>query len=33
MNDCLTYYTELFAQMKAAADPAPVAVVAPATAE
>jgi 3beta-hydroxy-Delta5-steroid dehydrogenase / steroid Delta-isomerase len=33
MNESLPYYTELFAQMKAGADPAPVAVVAPATTE
>src|ERR1700748_2512471 len=30
MTECLPYYTELFDQMKAAASPAPVAVVAPA---
>jgi 3beta-hydroxy-delta5-steroid dehydrogenase/steroid delta-isomerase len=33
MTECLPYYTELFDQMKAAASPAPVAVVAPAVAE
>jgi 3beta-hydroxy-delta5-steroid dehydrogenase/steroid delta-isomerase len=34
MAECLPYYTELFDQMKAAAaDPQPVAVVAPAVAE
>ncbi len=33
MLDCLPYYTELFDQMKAAATPAPVAVVAPAVAK
>ena len=33
MVECLPYYTELFDQMKAAASPAPVAIVAPAVAE
>ena len=33
MAECLPYYTELFDQMKAAASPAPVAMVAPAVAE
>jgi 3beta-hydroxy-Delta5-steroid dehydrogenase / steroid Delta-isomerase len=33
MAECLPYYTELFAQMKAAANPYPVAVVGPAVAE
>ncbi|MBV8293391.1 MAG: steroid delta-isomerase, partial [Mycobacterium sp.] len=33
MAECLSYYTELFDRMKAAANPHPVAVVAPAVAE
>jgi len=33
MTECLPYYTDLFDEMKAAADPHPVAVVAPAVAE
>src|SRR5580693_8210183 len=33
MTECLPYYTELFDQMKAAASPAPVTIVAPAVAE
>jgi 3beta-hydroxy-Delta5-steroid dehydrogenase / steroid Delta-isomerase len=33
MTECLPYYVDLFDKMKAAASPAPVAVVAPAMAD